>query len=274
MKHVQIVPNVIGNATATASSEASPAQNLINMLREEVWHSDAVVSGDLADQTITIDFNAAFIDVVVLDRHNISGTGSWQAQLLRNGEVKYDSGGSNAGIPIPAGIWRPGIDAIGATYNDQLDVKTGVISLDTPVFCDQLKITISDPGNVDKQLQVGRVLAGIAIQLQNNISWGADLTVVDETEHVRTGGGTARSINGNRYRRQVLPLDWLTPNDQARLFTDLQNKAQSLFISTYPQADNAMQEISHQFIARRVSDYSTERTNALFGRTSITVEEI
>lgn len=274
-ERVRIVPNALASATASATTEASPAAHLLNMLREEVWHSDTYTPGLIADQRISLPLpQPVFVDTLALDRHNLGGTATWSALLLLGADEVYSSGPLTAGIPVPAGVWRAGIDPIGATYNDRLDSKTARHLLPSPVLTDLIHIDISDATNPAGYLEVCRIVAGLALQLQNNISWGATSDVVDKTEHLRTGGGSMRSNAGNIYRRQVLPLDYMTDSDRVQLLAELSRKAQDLFVSVYPNAASGMTEIMHQFIARRVSDHSTRRTNALFAQGAITLEEI
>lgn len=245
-----IIDNAHADATLTATSEALAIENTQNSRRAYVWRS-----ADTEVQTITGTPTPSAASGFVMARHNLSSLATVQLLLKKAGTTVYDSGALSVGEPIPAGVWRAGIDPYGATYNERLDPQIFNIWFD-PVFFDEYEIMINDTTNAAGFLELGQIFLGLAFEPLYGMSFGVQMQWIEQTEHQRTDGGSLRSEGTHAKHRKInFGLDWLGDTDRTAMLVDFfdAGKRSDVFISAYPEAAG-MLEIEHAFVARRMND--------------------
>lgn len=265
-----IIDNAHADAALTATSEALAIANTQNSRRAYVWRS-----ADTAVQTITGTSVATAASGFVLARHNLSSLATVQLLLKKAGATVYDSGAFSVGEAIPAGVWRAGIDAYGATYNERLDPQIINIWF-AAVFFDEYQIIIDDTTNPAGYLQAGQVFLGLAFEPVYGMSYGVQVQWIEQTEHQRTDGGSVRSEGTHaKHRRINFRLDWLGDTDRTAMLVDFfdAGKRSDVFISAYPEV-GGMLEIEHAFVARRMNDLGFVHPFANNWTSNFTFEEV
>lgn len=248
-----IIDNLHDGATLTATSEALPIAYTQRSGRSYVWRST-----DTDDQVITGTLSSVQpLDGLVVYRHNLSPAAMIQWELLSDGDVVYDSGMTTTAYLVTPPNLRVGIDPWGLTYSDALPANQ-TVRWPGLQFADQYRITISDPGNPDGYIQVGRIVAGFAFSPQYNPAYGLSLTWQEDAEQRRTEGGSLRTITSNGKSRLLnIDLNHLPGGDRTRLTTELVKvgKQGDVFVSVYPE-QGGIKELEHSFISRHENDYS------------------
>lgn len=248
-----VIENAHDKAALTVTSEAQPIKNTQDKVRGRIWRSSST-----SNQTITGTLTSGtFANSFVFGRHNLSSSATIKLVLKLSGSSVYDSGDKKIEELIPAGVWRVGIEPYGATYNDKINPQVGSIWFD-PVAFDEYEITIKDNTNSDGYIQASRIFLGLSFEPSINMSRGVKLDWIENTEHVRTDGGSLRS-DGNQglYRQLTINLDWLNEADRTALLSNFYNagKGSDFFVSCYPEV-GGMKEIEYSFIAKRKNNLS------------------
>lgn len=242
--------NLHDTAVLSAPDQAMPVNYTQRSERSFVWRS-----ADLQPKTITAALSGVHhVDCVALARHNLGALGFLRVELMLGGQVVKDSGVISLAMLIPAGVWRAGIDPWGATYNDQMPAgsELGIYWLGEPIAVDGYRLTLSGSTS-DGYFEVGRVFTGLSFSPSVNMSWGRILSWVESGEHVKTEGGTLRTVGQGGLRRRVrLRLDWLTASDREVLITNLIHAGlgADLLISLYPD-DKGFDGLIHTMVCRR-----------------------
>ena len=251
-KNLRILANNLhDSATLTATTEALPVDNTQRSERSRVWRS--VGTGE---QVIEADLSVGgFVDCFALSRHNLGSTGIIRVQLFDGATEVFDTGSIPTALLIPAGIWRAGIDAWGASYNDETPSGSAlaVYWLDSPVAISSYKITISG-GSVDGYYEIGRILIGLSFSPRDNFNWGIGVEWIESGEHIQTEAGSLRTIGSTADRRRKfdLKLDWLGEADRVILVSQLVKLGigADLLVSLYPKG-TSMQQIESTMVCRR-----------------------
>lgn len=252
--------NVHNTATLTATSEALPITNTQRSERALVWRS-----ADLTPQVITGTLAAgSIVDCVALARHNLSAGGIRRIELLAGSDVVYDSGEIPTALLIPAGVWRAGVDPWGATYNDQLPVNTSLTVqwMDTKYLVTGYRITLSG-SNEDGYMEVGQIFIGDTFQPEFNFSWNAETEWQESGEHLKTEGGSLRTVSLGDLRRQInINLDLIIDSDRTQLISNLGKAGMGadLLVSLYPDSDSQMLELEGIMVCRRSNAIKTSHS--------------
>ncbi len=245
-----IIDNAHTGAALSATSEALAIENSQNSRRAYVWRST-----DTTQQTITGTPTPTAASGFAVVRHNFSALATVQLILKKDAATVYDSGALTVSEPIPAGVWRAGVDAYGATYNERLDPQIFNIWF-APVFFDEYQIIITDADNAAGFLELGQIFLGLAFEPAYGMSYGVQMQWIEQTEHQRTDGGSLRSEGTHaKHRRMTFGLNYLGDTDRTAMLVDFfdAGKRSDVFISAYPEA-TGMLEIEHAFVARRMTD--------------------
>lgn len=248
--------NVHDTATLTATSEALPITNTQRSERARAWRSvglsEQMIEGTLIEGTLIA---GAYIDCVSLARHNFGAEGLWRVELIYQGDVIYDSGLMSTALLIPAGIWRAGIDAWGASYNDQLTgiSPVAILWLDKPFLITGYRITLGGIPQ-DNFMEVGRVFVGQSFSPSVNFNWGVSVEWQESGEHIATEAGSLRTIGcTDELRRKFgIQLDWLNDADRTQLVTQMVRAGlgADLLVALYVNGSEMLQ-LEHTMVCRR-----------------------
>ena len=273
-----LATNLHDTATLAATSEAMPIANTQVSPRPYVWRST-----DLQEQQIDVTLSGVdYIDCIALAQHNLGALGEVQVEFFQGafteqGLVK-DSGAMPTEMLVPLSAWRVGIDPWGATYNDRLPGGSSLVIywLDQPIAADRYRITLTSSDTSAGYFEVGRIFAGLSSSPETNMSWNPDVRWIESIEHVRTEGGSSRSVGGGEPRRAVsISLDWLSEADRQRLLTDLVSvsKAADLLVSLYPE-QGGLRELEHTMVCRRTNDFGHTYSHYNNWQTTLDFEEV
>lgn len=268
-----LAANLHDTATLTATSEAMPVAYTQRSERSYVWRSI-----DLEQQVIEgVLPIGGFVDCLAFDRTNLGGTGTVQIELFSGANSVYDSGQVSTALLIPVGVWRPGIDSWGATYNDQMPGGStlGVHWLPEPKAIDRYQLTFNSTGP-DSWIEIGRIFVGLSFSPDVNMNWSPAVDWLESVEQRQTEGGSLRSIGGGEPRRKVsVQLDWLSESDRQRLVTQLVKVGLSadLLVSLYP-GQGGLRELEHTMVCRRENSFSHKHSRLNNWQTSLSFLEV
>lgn len=246
-----LAENVHDTAELTATSAALPVDNTQRSERSRVWRS---VGDDQQTIDATLD-KTGWIDTFAIVRHKMAELDYIRLTFYLGGEVVYGTEWLAMAMFIPAGIWRAGIDAYGATYNELLPSGSQVYVkfFDAPLAIDSYKIEIKGAPK-DGYFEIGRVFVGYSFSPQENYNWGAVVEWGESGEHVPTEAGSLRTIGGTseRRRRFDIELDWLSAADRTNLVTKLVKVGMGgdLLVAMQPDGDG-FEQLEHTMVCRR-----------------------
>ncbi|SDF72924.1 hypothetical protein SAMN05216571_101419 [Onishia taeanensis] len=265
-----IVDNLHDTATLTATSEALAVENTQRTGRAYPWRST-----DLAEQVITATLPTPnFIDALVLYRHNLSSTSTVRLELLNAGEVVYDTGAVTVSGLIPLGDFRFGVDPWGATLTRDLPIKQAPFWFPATAITGY-RLTFNDPDNLDGVMEVGRIITGQVVSPQFNASYGVELEWKEAAEHIRSEGGSLRTLGGGIARRLSFNLDFMDARGRATLTRAFLRggKGRDIYVSLYPEA-GGLEEAEHAFVGRREGNYGHQHNFYANWRSSYTLVEV
>jgi hypothetical protein len=143
----------------------------------------------------------------------------------------YKWGGVNA--------WARGAGSDGIAWFDPVSVR-------------QLVIELSSVDNPDGYIEVSRLVGGMHWAPEYNPSYGASMTPVDTSENYRTAAGENKSNVGTRHKLLNINLEFLTPDDRARLarIVDECGTVRPLLCSLFPENADPVLEQQHMIYGR------------------------
>ncbi|MFI0472233.1 hypothetical protein ACGLWX_05855 [Halomonas sp. HMF6819] len=273
-EHIRLVLDNAYDAASLAVNQAAPGTPIENTQRDdraEVYRS-ADTSTIIIEGTLAA---GAFVDNLYILRHNLSATGTIRLVLLDASGEPWESGQRPTGEIIPAGVWRAGIDAFGATYNDKL--RDPVAMMEFPITAiTGFRLEINDPGNADGAIDIGRVVLGLAFVAEFNASYDLIVDWPDRAQHEYSAGQTLRTINGGNPRRQTtFNLDWLYTADRARLLEELAQRGMiaDVFVDLYP-ASTGIERLTGAFLGRMTEGYSDAHYMPRVRKTTLSFIEV
>lgn len=242
----------LASLSVTSAASGTPIENTQRNDRVRVWRSAGtgvqVIEGTLAA--------GAIVDNLGVLNHNLSATASVRLTLLNGDSEPWDSGEVAAGEVVPAGLWRAGIDPWGATYNEKLKQPSTLISFPiTPIS--GYRLTIKDELNPSGAIEIGRIVLGLAFSPTFNASYDLQIKWQDAAQHEYSAGQTLRTVNAGKPRRiATFNLDWLQPNDRARLIEELAQRGMiaDVFVDLYPKS-TGIERFNGAFLARLTEGY-------------------
>lgn len=253
-----VIGNAHDEASLTATTQALPIENTQRSERALVWRST-----NLEDQLIEGTLHTGkVISCLALLHHNLGANGLRQIEMFNGDELVYDSGPVDVALLLPAGIWRAGIDPWHATFNDRLPtgLSAAILWLPQPTIITRYRIRVSDYGNPNGYLQIGRILLGDVFSPQFNINFAPKITWQESGDHKITEGGSLRTLGRGDLRRKLsLNLNWLNDADRSQLITQMGQAGlgTDVLISLYPTSSSVMQQLEGTLLARREQSLTT-----------------
>ncbi len=199
---------------------------------------DKVINGNFATVSIT--------SACVLYNHNLTSQATIRLQLWdadnQTGTMVYDSGSGGALPPLGWGDFQWGLKPWGA------NVFTGWGRAFTdiwfpPIGAKSFRVTVADALNPAGYIQIKRLLIGPYFEPDVNFEYGFKLSWMDNSDQVRTQGGSLRTDNRVMYRALVGKLPAIKTSERAVWMDILRQigKRSETFISVYPEAGGALE---------------------------------
>lgn len=236
-QHMRMIyDNAADRATLTASSTAGTlaAANLKTDSKGKVWRSTG------ATATLTATWSQLeTIGGAVLATCN-----------LEPGDTIRLRGYTNTGDAIPA-VDTGAVDTLAlggagnaAAYEGANYARAWCAQ--TPVR--KLVIDINSTGNPAGYIEAARLIAGAYWSPENDTDRGMNVTPQDASAQYRTQGGTLCFEAGAKYKELAVPLSLMTPADRAMFWkiVNRNGKTLPLFVSIFPESDDAELEQAHQ----------------------------
>jgi hypothetical protein len=261
MSNLRILYRNLADAATLAASPALvstlPVANLQVTGRARVARTTST-----ADQAITGDWGSAQpVNGIVLWRHNLTETSTWRVRLYaganQTGTLLYDSGGL-AGEMMPLGDLRWGVDPLGATLQRGWSVAYQAVLWTPTVQARSFRIDLSDPDNPAGYLQVARLFIGAYWSPVQNADYGAAMAWTDDSELIRTDGGSLRTFIRAVSRQLSFSLSRMEEADRGA-FVDLVRevgRVHEVFISLFPEAGGKL-ERDHQILGKITGNHNS-----------------
>lgn len=216
-----------------------PLTNLTKVVRTKV-----VRTVDDTDLIINMNWGGdiKLMDGFGLMRHNLTTSGTIQLIIYdgqnQTGSILYDSGPIDA-IPLKSlGDLYWGIDPLAAQLFSGWDdgAKFSTIWFDQ-VEALSVRVIVSDVGNPDTYLQVGRLIMGVASTPQLNVSLGLQNSWREDTKQTRSEGGSLRSDSKPQYREIDMTLGELDSGSRSGFFENVRfvGKRKDFLCSIFPE---------------------------------------
>lgn len=240
-----ISANISDLATLSSSDFAAtlPVTNLQVEGRGRVARTtnatgNKVINGNFAAVSIT--------SACVLYNHNLTSQATIRLQLWdadnQTGNLVYDTGTFVALPPLGWGDFQWGLVPWGA------NVFTGWGRSFTDIWfpavgAKSFRITLADAINPDGYLQVKRLLIGPYFEPAVNMEYGMNLSWQDNSDQVRTQGGSLRTDNRVLYRKLTGKLPAILSAERATWMNILRTigKRSETFFSIYPEVGGALE---------------------------------
>lgn len=247
----------LSSTTLTASSTASASTTVANLksdAKSVVWRS-ATSTTTLTKANLVVNFgsSASVVGGVILAFTNLSSqvtvrvrgyTGSAPTLggtvdvpvISATGVLVFDTGHVAGLQPQGLGEWNWGLSVLGPTaYPDKSYVRVWVPQL-MQLPCTSIVIEIIDPYNVNKYVEVSRVIVGQYWSPQYNTSYGLGTKVNDLTTSERAESGDLITINGAIYNSMTFDLKYLSKKDRVDFNTLVKSigTKKPVFISLFP----------------------------------------
>lgn len=271
--------NHADDATLSASPAAVstlPVTNLQLSPRGKISRFTGLATQDI-DGTLP---SSRLVSGFVLYRHNLTTSATCRLRLYSDVAMTtliYDTG---AFVALPGkalGELDWGIDPLGASvFTGWGEAFTQLWF--TPIKIRAFKITLTDAGNPDGYIDVGRLFLGPFLEPLINIEFGTlQLGWSEGSTQTRTGGGSLRtdSSPAGPYRCLTMSLNGLNEGERSR-FVDFQRTTglrKDFFVSVFPEQGGAL-ERDHAMVGKLVSqDKFTRLTWTQPGVTTFEIEE-
>lgn len=193
-------------------------------------------------------------DCFAIAQHNLDGDDTVRLRLFDElglqGNVTYDSGHEGAGVLIPFGIWQPGVNYWGETYNPSgLDRITPLWF--EPVPWRSALVTITGR-NVAGYLDIGMMMLGLSVRPEKNFNWGAEIINDPDMTISYTNGGSSVTEGGmGGHREMRLDLSSASDADRNKIEQAGQQFAgRPMLVSAYPEDSDIARRINHTMIAK------------------------
>lgn len=178
-----------------------------------------------ADIEILFDWvEPVFLEAFCLWRHNLTSEAQIRIQLYngagQTGDLVFDSGLFLADVPKNLGDLVWGKDPLGVSTYTNWETATRAIWFDETHVAVSGRLTVSNPGNPDGYLEVGRIYAGETFSPTINADLGHVFQWETDVKSNPTAGGTVHTLDAATYRRLTFNLSHLSPGDRSS-FSDL-----------------------------------------------------
>lgn len=161
------------------------------------------------------------VGAIVLPQSTLGPSSTVSAQLLRNGQVVWDSGEqwANAGTTTANEDWTEELnDNYGPSSGNEFGYfmsNSTAVYLHEQLMADQavINITDQDANNID----ISRLLIGPYFEPRLNAAYGQASQMIDMSTHARTASGSLRTDRGPLARSLAFDLSYVNKEDRGRV---------------------------------------------------------
>lgn len=196
----------------------------------------------------------AILSAMVLYNHNLTSQATWRLELYdganQTGTKVYDSGTLNALPAVGWGEFQWGLLPWGGSVFTGWGSAFSVLWFD-PVGALSFRLTIADAANPDGYLDMKRLLMGNYFEPLVNVEYGLNVFWQDNSEQMRTQGGSLRTDNRVQFRVARGTLPALTQGERAT-FVEMTRQVGlrvEVFMSIFPEIGGAM-ERDHSILGK------------------------
>jgi len=235
----------ITNLTATSEAGSQVIENTQNPLSSRAWRSTSAVA-----QTITASRASFDADCLVIAGHNFTDAAT-VAVTTKLSTVTVTS------------------------FNMIINGTDLLVAWPAAAEIDELEIVITDTGNPAGYIQIGQIMIGAKLELEDNFNYGVQFEYRRDISQQRTAGQGLRSSGTGIIKRQVaINLEWLAESGRAALKNALTafGPAYPCFCSFYPGL-GSQAETDYQFIAKP-SDFVSAHWAANWNRAQLEFNEV
>lgn len=268
------------DGTAYASSEAGDmiAENVLDVQPRRRWR--AVGDGP---HLLTLDWGVNKpVNMLVIAFNNLTISSSVCISLYdQAGDTLWDQCNTGEFSELGWGIQPLGEYGLGGTWGNEGAPGSGdenyeykdndyiIFSLPQEVQASSVAIEVSDGGNEDGYIELGRIKVGKAIPIK--FTAGYEMGWMDTTTLTRTRGGALRSNNGRPYRYANVPVTM--DDDQVQLhqiYRDIGRRYDIVWSGFPPLTSN---NSSENLILGRFTDFNASVYTNEGVTTSFSIEE-
>lgn len=269
-----LIPNdVIRLASLTASSTAAGhhVNNLAADTKSNSWRSTAVTS-----QTITATWSAPqTINAVGIAFANFLVGSTVRARLFTNtgdGSPVVDSGVQtiNFVYPPPAGFAANNLSSFAYGGGNYFFLPV------TQASVRKLEVIVTNPAGVDTFIEMARLVAGQASQINSGMSFGSEVGFKDQSRVDRTDGGDAVIDRRPVSKTISLDLSLLTSAERAIVQAIARRNSvhTPVFISAYEKTTDLPTKMDYQIYGYLTGQRGISLESAVYSALKLSVEEI
>lgn len=211
---------------ATLTQNAGDFEPKLPIANTQKYNNSRVFrTSTTADIEILFDWvEPVFLEAFTLWRHNLTSEAQIRIQLFngagQTGDLVFDSGTLLADVPKNLGDLVWGKDPLGISTYTNWETATRAIWFDETYVAVSGRLTVSNPGNPDGYLEIGRIYAGETFSPTINADLGHVFQWETDVKAQPTAGGTVHTLDAATYRRLTFNLSHLSPGDRSG-FSDL-----------------------------------------------------
>lgn len=242
-----IYDNRADGASLAVSSQASAglgAANLLTDIKSEVWRA-STTSG-----TITATWAVAqLVSGVALPFTNLTADATIRVRgytETADTTPAFDTGAVPACPPLALGLWGWGTTPMGVNAFAYAGSAYANIWF-AAAAVKKLVIDLVDASNSAGYIEVGRLVTGTYWEGLKGADYGASMTLVDTSKHLRSDAGDLLTDVGTKHRKQSVPLTQLPASERLQVWNILvgNGMARPVFLSVFPgDADNGLEQCS------------------------------
>ena len=210
---------------------------------------------DISEIQITGNFDdLKLITGFVLWRHNLSNTATMQLEFFdadnQSGLKVYDSNEISAIEQLNVSEWDWRTQPVVSSVFDSWDTRYSQIWLDD-TFAKSFKLTIKDPLNTDKFIDITRIYMGQHFEPNYNFSYGHELGLDSNEQQFRTDDGSLFGYDTPKWRTQKFSLNYTSDLNRPLLSNAIRyaGLSKDWFVSMFPGA-GGQKEIEYAFACK------------------------
>lgn len=247
-----IFDNAADRAALVASSTAGTmgVNNLLTDTKADVWRS----VGRTATLTATWPSKEAIAGVMLPFCNLTEGATIRVRGYASVGDAAplFDTGAVEACPAPPLELWGWSVERLGSNAFAYGGGTYGRVWISVPGAVSKLVVDLVDPTNPAGYLEASRLVCGDYWEPADNADYGAPITAVDNSKHVRTEAGDLVTEAGTRTRKHSINLSTMSSADRATLWGIVRRNGMRvpLLFSLFPNHQDPRLEQAYQLYCK------------------------